>query len=91
MGFTGIGVGAALSGLRPIVEFMTMNFSLQVKKIIFQFLILLFSSFFFYDFWQMSQNNIPTTIIFTISNQKKWDFGFTILFYFFYLKYILME
>merc|ERR1712137_1227697 len=29
MGFAGIGVGAAMSGTRPIVEFMTMNFSLQ--------------------------------------------------------------
>merc|ERR1712100_597130 len=29
MGFAGIGVGAAMSGSRPIVEFMTMNFSLQ--------------------------------------------------------------
>jgi len=28
-GFTGIAVGAALMGLRPIVEFMTMNFALQ--------------------------------------------------------------
>ncbi len=28
-GFTGIGVGAGLYGLRPIVEFMTWNFSLQ--------------------------------------------------------------
>jgi len=28
-GFAGLGVGAALSGTRPIVEFMTMNFSLQ--------------------------------------------------------------
>ncbi len=28
-GFTGIGVGAALAGLRPIVEWMTFNFSLQ--------------------------------------------------------------
>lgn len=28
-GFTGIACGAALMGLRPIVEFMTMNFSLQ--------------------------------------------------------------
>lgn len=27
-GFTGIAVGAGLLGLRPIVEFMTMNFSL---------------------------------------------------------------
>lgn len=29
IGFTGIGVGAALAGLRPIVEFMTFNFSMQ--------------------------------------------------------------
>src|SRR3982751_108388 len=28
MGFAGIGVGAAMNGLRPIVEFMTFNFSL---------------------------------------------------------------
>ena len=28
-GFTGIGVGAAMAGLRPIVEWMTINFSLQ--------------------------------------------------------------
>ena len=28
-GFTGIGVGAGLTGLRPIIEFMTWNFSLQ--------------------------------------------------------------
>ena len=28
-GFTGLAVGAALMGLRPIVEFMTMNFALQ--------------------------------------------------------------
>lgn len=28
-GFTGIGIGAALVGLRPIVEWMTFNFSLQ--------------------------------------------------------------
>jgi pyruvate dehydrogenase E1 component beta subunit len=28
MGFTGIGIGAAMVGLRPIVEFMTFNFSL---------------------------------------------------------------
>lgn len=28
-GFTGIGVGAAMKGLKPIVEFMTWNFSLQ--------------------------------------------------------------
>lgn len=28
-GFTGLGVGAAFHGLRPIVEFMTMNFAMQ--------------------------------------------------------------
>src|SRR5574343_1981448 len=28
LGFAGIGVGAAMNGLRPIVEFMTFNFSL---------------------------------------------------------------
>ncbi|MED6134273.1 hypothetical protein PIB30_035440 [Stylosanthes scabra] len=28
-GFTGIGVGAAYYGLRPVVEFMTFNFSMQ--------------------------------------------------------------
>ncbi|MEM6933182.1 MAG: pyruvate dehydrogenase complex E1 component subunit beta, partial [Pseudomonadota bacterium] len=28
-GFTGIGVGAAFSGLRPVVEFMTFNFAMQ--------------------------------------------------------------
>lgn len=28
-GFTGIGVGAAFNGLKPIVEFMTMNFAMQ--------------------------------------------------------------
>lgn len=28
-GFTGIGIGAAMAGLRPIVEWMTYNFSLQ--------------------------------------------------------------
>ena len=28
LGFTGIGIGAAMNGLRPIVEFMTYNFSL---------------------------------------------------------------
>jgi pyruvate dehydrogenase E1 component beta subunit len=29
MGFTGLGVGAAFMGLRPIVEFMTFNFAMQ--------------------------------------------------------------
>lgn len=28
-GFTGIGVGAGMMGLRPVVEFMTFNFALQ--------------------------------------------------------------
>eukprot|EP01122_Echinamoeba_exundans_P017469 TRINITY_DN924_c0_g1_i1.p1 TRINITY_DN924_c0_g1~~TRINITY_DN924_c0_g1_i1.p1 ORF type:complete len:379 (-),score=82.99 TRINITY_DN924_c0_g1_i1:29-1165(-) len=28
-GFAGMGVGAALGGLRPVVEFMTMNFAMQ--------------------------------------------------------------
>jgi pyruvate dehydrogenase E1 component beta subunit len=28
-GFAGLGVGAALAGLKPIVEFMTFNFSMQ--------------------------------------------------------------
>ena len=29
MGFAGLGIGAAQKGLRPIVEFMTWNFSMQ--------------------------------------------------------------
>ena len=28
LGFSGIGVGSAMNGLRPIIEFMTFNFSL---------------------------------------------------------------
>lgn len=28
LGFAGLGVGAAMNGLRPIIEFMTFNFSL---------------------------------------------------------------
>src|SRR5918998_6490849 len=28
-GFTGLGVGAAMAGLKPIVEFMTWNFAMQ--------------------------------------------------------------
>ena len=28
-GFTGIGIGAAMGGLKPIVEFMTFNFAMQ--------------------------------------------------------------
>jgi pyruvate dehydrogenase E1 component beta subunit len=34
-GFTGIGIGAAMAGLRPIVEWMTFNFSLQALDQIF--------------------------------------------------------
>ena len=29
MGFTGLGIGAAYKGLKPIIEFMTFNFSMQ--------------------------------------------------------------
>lgn len=32
MGFAGLAVGAAYKGLKPVVEFMTFNFSLQVNK-----------------------------------------------------------
>jgi pyruvate dehydrogenase E1 component beta subunit len=28
LGFTGLGIGAAMNGLRPVIEFMTFNFSL---------------------------------------------------------------
>ena len=28
-GFTGLGIGAAFAGLKPIVEFMTFNFAMQ--------------------------------------------------------------
>ena len=28
-GFTGLAIGAAMNGLRPIVEFMTLNFAMQ--------------------------------------------------------------
>ena len=28
LGFAGIGIGSAMNGLRPIIEFMTFNFSL---------------------------------------------------------------
>lgn len=28
LGFTGVGIGAAMNGLRPVIEFMTFNFSL---------------------------------------------------------------
>ena len=32
MGFAGLAVGAAYKGLRPVVEFMTFNFALQVTQ-----------------------------------------------------------
>jgi hypothetical protein len=35
MGFAGLAVGAAFAGLRPICEFMTFNFSMQVRFIFF--------------------------------------------------------
>jgi pyruvate dehydrogenase E1 component beta subunit len=31
MGFTGLAIGAALKNLKPVVEFMTINFSMQVR------------------------------------------------------------
>ena len=34
-GFTGIGIGAALVGLRPIIEWMTLNFSIQAMDQVF--------------------------------------------------------
>ncbi|XP_042503614.1 pyruvate dehydrogenase E1 component subunit beta-1, mitochondrial-like isoform X2 [Macadamia integrifolia] len=34
-GFTGIGVGAAYYGLKPVIEFMTFNFSMQWKGVVF--------------------------------------------------------
>lgn len=39
-GFTGIGVGAAYHGLRPVVEFMTFNFSMQVRGFLFVYIFL---------------------------------------------------
>lgn len=32
-GFTGIAVGAAFAGLRPVCEFMTFNFAMQVRTL----------------------------------------------------------
>lgn len=32
MGFTGMAVGAAFHGLRPVVDFMTFNFSMQARQ-----------------------------------------------------------
>ncbi len=37
MGFAGMAVGAALAGMRPICEFMTFNFSMQVSLFSFLF------------------------------------------------------
>lgn len=34
-GFTGVGIGAAIAGLRPVVEWMTFNFSLQAVDQVF--------------------------------------------------------
>jgi pyruvate dehydrogenase E1 component beta subunit len=31
MGFAGLGVGAALGGLHPVIEFMTWNFAMQAS------------------------------------------------------------
>ena len=36
-GFAGLGVGAAIAGLKPIVEFMTFNFAMQAMDQIDQF------------------------------------------------------
>ena len=36
MGFAGIAVGSAFNGLKPVVEFMTFNFSMQaIDQVIF--------------------------------------------------------
>jgi pyruvate/2-oxoglutarate/acetoin dehydrogenase E1 component len=32
MGFAGIAVGSAFCGLKPVCEFMTFNFAMQVRK-----------------------------------------------------------
>lgn len=32
MGFTGLASGAAQGGIRPVLEFMTFNFSMQVRR-----------------------------------------------------------
>ena len=34
MGFAGVGAGAAMAGLKPIVEFMTFNFAMQALSLI---------------------------------------------------------
>ena len=34
MGFTGLAVGAALHGLKPVLEFMTWNFAMQGDHIL---------------------------------------------------------
>src|SRR5215210_9508813 len=35
LGFAGLGVGAAMVGLRPVIEFMTMNFSILAMDQVF--------------------------------------------------------
>ena len=37
LGFAGLGIGAAMNGLRPIIEFMTFNFSLVAIDQLIQF------------------------------------------------------
>ena len=32
-GFAGMGVGSAMAGLKPIIEFMTFNFAMQVSTL----------------------------------------------------------
>ena len=32
MGFTGLAAGSAYNGLRPIIEFMTWNFAMQIGR-----------------------------------------------------------
>ena len=32
-GFTGMACGAAMYGLKPVLDFMTWNFSMQVRKV----------------------------------------------------------
>ena len=35
LGFAGLGVGAAMAGLRPIIEFMTFNFAMLAEDQVF--------------------------------------------------------
>ena len=56
MGFAGVGVGAAMGGTVPVVEFMTWNFAMQAidqiinsgakaRYVFFLFFLILFDSF----------------------------------------------